>query len=98
MAYAGDSGGTVEEPTTLPPAVAELFRRIPALREALSDAPSSEDELMLRAELRRTIGWLSGVLDRVAALESDVIRAAAYRTASHAARELAETLERPTAN
>jgi hypothetical protein len=98
MAYADAPGAPVDSDAEFPSAVEEVFSRIPALREALSGTPSSKEELMLRAELRRTIGWLSGVLDRVATLEADVVRAAAYRTASHAARELVESLDAASSN
>lgn len=67
--------------------------RVPELRAAFLEPPRSEHELLLRAELRRTIDRLSGAFHEAAAIESDVTQAAVLRAAALVAHELAADAE-----
>lgn len=69
--------------------VRRFVSRVPALRAAFLETPGSERELLLRAELRRTISRLSGAFDEAAAIESDSAQAAVLRAAALLAQELA---------
>lgn len=71
--------------------VRSFVARVPELLETFLEEAGSERELMLRAELRRTIDRLSGAFDEAASVESDSIHAAMLRAAALVAHELAGT-------
>lgn len=73
--------------------VRRFVARVPELLETFLEEPGSERELLLRAELRRTISRLSGAFDEAASLESDSTQAAVLRAAAFMAHELAGTAE-----
>ena len=62
---------------------------VPGLRKLLAGVAASPDELLLRHEMRRTIGRLSEAFDEAARIEPSHTRAAAYLEASEIAASLA---------
>ena len=83
----------------VPAETSDVFRvhsfaaRVPGLLAAFAARAESEDELLLRAELRSTIDRLSGAFDEAASLEDDSTHAAVLRAAALVAHELAGVAE-----
>ena len=78
--------------------VGRFVARVPRLLETFLEEAGSERELMLRAELRRTIDRLSAAFEEAASIESDRIQAAVLRAAALAAHELAGAAESAVAD
>ena len=70
-------------------AVGRFVRDVPSLRRVLALPAASDRELLLRAEMRRTIAMLAETLDEAARAEERRIRAAVYRAAAIVAADLA---------
>ncbi|HEX6096970.1 MAG TPA: hypothetical protein VF432_11650 [Thermoanaerobaculia bacterium] len=70
-------------------AVERFVRAVPRLRRLLALPAASDRELLLRAEMRRTIATLATTLDEAARGERRRTRAALYRAAANVAAELA---------
>lgn len=68
-----------------------FVRTAPRLRDLLKLAPASEHELVLRAEMRRTVMALSATLDVAAEHEPSGSRAAVMRAVSAMAANVADT-------
>lgn len=78
--------------------VRRFVARVPDLLETFLEEPGSERELMLRAELRRTIDRLSGAFDQAASIERDGTQATVLRAAALVAHQLAGAAEPATAD
>ena len=64
-------------------------RNEPAIRRVLTEAPISQEEFLLRSEMRRVLGELSGVWQEAArTARPGTTRAAAFRAASAVATDL----------
>ena len=70
-------------------AVERFVRTVPSLRRLLAAPCRSDRELLLRAEMRRTITNLAASLDELARDEPGKTRAAVYRAAAVVAANLA---------
>jgi hypothetical protein len=70
-------------------AVQRFVRTVPSLRRLLAVPAASDQELFLRAEMRRTIATLAMTFDEAARGERRRTRAAVYRAAATVAAELA---------
>lgn len=75
--------------------VARFARSVPTLRRLLASAAASDRELLLRAEMRRTIAALGESFDEAARLEQSATRVAVYRAAALVAAELASDVAGP---
>lgn len=72
-------------------AVERFVMTVPSLRRLLALPAASDRELLLRAEMRRTIAALAATLDEAARGERRSARAAVYRVTAIVAADLATT-------